>query len=162
MRIKTPSQIKQGIRKANITEIEDRISDCTALVEFEGDTIKYKIEFDTDDYSLIIEEQNLNVFQFDRELTDDTHNPVDVIQYPLEVPLLDVIKKDYILKTCIELGLRFEITAVIPAHIDRSIGTLGEVIKTIHGNLPQPNVTEELAVGALVLIDSLKEEVNHV
>ena len=162
MKLKTPKQIRGNIRKAMITEIIDNTQTCYAQINFENDPVEYHIEFDTNEYSELIEAHKLNILPMDRPLVDDEHNPIDMIQYKVEAPITEVMDEDWALQTCIEKGLEFDITDFFVPHWVKSLETIKAGAEYMARTLISDGYEDELAVGTLVVIDHLIEEVDCV
>jgi transcription-repair coupling factor (superfamily II helicase) len=162
MKLKTPKQIRDNIRKAKITEIIDNTQTCYAQINFENDPIDYHIEFDTNEYSELIEVNKLNILPMDRPLMDDEHNPIDMIQYKVETPIIKVMDEDWALQTCIEKGLDFAITNLYVPHWVKSLETIKAGAEFMARTLISDGYEAELSVGTLVVIDHLIKEVDCV
>lgn len=112
MKIKTESEIRQSIDKAEISWLEIGDEWTVVDVSFEDDQIEYELRILTEIYKEIAEDENLNEFVMDKMITNDEGDPRDVVQFEYAIDVEEVLTEDWALKRCIEADLPFAVTNV--------------------------------------------------
>ena len=155
MRIKTEVEIRLNAKSAKVEWLEQGTIWHVAELTFSEDPITYQVRILTQQYADSIEQNKLDTFTFDKVLTDDGGNPVDVLQYESTAPVLDCMSEDWCLTECLRLDVPFAVTNYeLPKVIERLERIMNRAESMVL-RLKEKGIETEADYTSLVLLDKL-------
>jgi hypothetical protein len=157
MNIKSPPEIIQTINKAKVISVDNHLTLSSVTLQFPDDDVEYCLNYLTENYSDIIDRNQLNYVTTEKIQMDSGGNPVDVIQYEMDVPITSVWNEHWCITEAIKLGLVFYIYDVRDVKATNQLKELEKQIYRMTSVLDENRLLTDLDLMTHYLIEKIIE-----